>query len=149
MECESSYLLPSYKSFDQKRIGKSSIATLVMVGRDALGVVTAPLTFGGNGEYSAYVVDKPATIGEHYTMVAEFWGFLRIYDDTSLVASFSGTYVRVYRAGYYGCIIEIIDRAKLREEEYQRKLLGKNIRQTPKNTKSRNKNDKIHTASSS
>lgn len=101
--------LPSYKSFDKQHIGESDIAMLTMVGAGHNGVVALSLKFGGDESYSAYIVDKPAEIGAHYELVGSFKHWLKIYDDTSLTASFSAQRIRVWRAACYGCIIELLD----------------------------------------
>lgn len=100
----------NYKDYEEKYIGSSDISSLIMVGcRVTEGLVMEPLHFGSDGSYSAYVVDSDAEIGQHYTLVASFDHWLKIYDDQGLTYSVRGRIIRVYRAGNFGCIIKIYD----------------------------------------
>lgn len=73
------------------------------------------LRFGGDGYYEAYLVDYDAEIGEHYSEVAEFHYWLRIYDDdkkTFEIASHKP--IKVYQAGSRGTIIQVEDITELK-----------------------------------
>lgn len=66
------------------------------------------LHFGGDGNYSAYLVDDPdAEIGSHYSLVATFEKWLKIYDDEGLVFRGDAREIKVYQAGQFGCIIQL------------------------------------------
>lgn len=74
----------SYKEYEKKYIGMSDIANLILAGSSDNGLRLTALHFGMDNDYYAYIVDSDAEIGEHYTKVAEFKGWLRIYDDSFL-----------------------------------------------------------------
>ena len=99
--------MKSYKEYDREFIGDSDIAALIFVKANILD-------FGCDGRYNAYVVDENAKIGDHYTLEMEFEtssGFkawLKVYDDEGLTADYSADKIRVYRAGDFGCIIQLI-----------------------------------------
>ena len=97
--------MPNYKDFDKVDLGFSDIASLVV--RDANGVIE--IHFGEDGSYEAYECYGPdVQIGEHYKLVYEAKGWLKIYDDERLVYNgYSSKYnnCSIYRAGTYGCIL--------------------------------------------
>lgn len=67
--------------------------------------------FGADDTYSAYIVTESEDnmeIGAHYSRVASFDGWMKIYDDTGLSYKVEGREIYIYRAGTYGCIIQII-----------------------------------------
>ena len=77
--------------------------------RKGNGFVTEALTFGGDDSYDAYIVDgEGVEIGKHYTKVASFNNWLKIYDDMGLSYKVDGGEINIYRSGMYGCIIQII-----------------------------------------
>lgn len=100
----------TYRDTEKKYIGSSDIAVLILVGcKDNEGVKTDLLSFGEDGGYSAYIVKDPEIeIGSHYQKVATFNGWLRIYDDEAMTFNCSGKEINLYRAGAFGCIIQII-----------------------------------------
>lgn len=103
-----------YKDFEKKDIGVSDIALLIMVGyRKNEGLITEPLRFGGDGCYYAYIInqteDEDVKIDCHYTKVATFNNWLKIYDDSRLTYEVDAKEINIYRAGDYGCIIQIIN----------------------------------------
>lgn len=119
--------MKNYKDFGKTYIGGSDIASLILVG--CVGedgeLKFFDLHFGGDGDYRAYIVDRETAIPEHYNKVAEFTDWMRIYDDTSLVAKYDARLIEVFRAGDYGCIIkidadEITNYAREREREQER-----------------------------
>lgn len=106
---EMKLLMKTYKDFDQKYIGNSDIATLIMVGYSKdNGLITEALHLGGDDVYSAYIVTEESKIGDHYSKIATFSEWMKIYDDTGLSYKAEGKEINVYRAGMYGCIIQII-----------------------------------------
>ena len=100
----------NYKDFEETYIGSSDVATLIMVGcRGDEGLVTEPLRFGGDGSYYAYMVEgEDVQIGEHYRLVATFNHWLKIYDDEERMYFESAKEFRIYRAGDYGVILQVI-----------------------------------------
>ena len=91
--------MKSYKDYEKKYIGMSDIANLILAGSSDNGLKLAVLHFGMDNDYYAYIVDADAEIGEHYTKVAEFKSWLRIYDDSFLTQEFNANKISVYRAG--------------------------------------------------
>ena len=101
--------MKNYKEFEQESIGYSDIATLILVGCDENGLKTEQLSFGGDGRYGAYIVTEPdVEIGSHYNKVATFNHWLKIYDDEGLTYRVDAKEINIYRAGEFGCIIQII-----------------------------------------
>ena len=99
-----------YHEYHKKYIGFSDVASLVIRTLDEHSIQKLHLLqFGGDGSYSAYIVDSKAEIGEHYSLVCEGRWWMWIYSDEARVARFDGNIIRVYRAGGYGCIIQILD----------------------------------------
>ena len=99
--------MKSYKDYEKKILGTSDVSTLVLVGM-VLGVVTpVTLRFGADATYTAYVVDNDAKIGDHYSEVARFSGWMKVYDDDGCAASFNSDEIVVYRAERMGCIIRL------------------------------------------
>lgn len=100
--------MKSYKEYEKRSLGGSDMAALIMVGSSDEGVKTDLLKFGEDGGYSAYLVDGEAEIGAHYSKVATFTHWITIYDDDSCVFRSRGREINVYRAGEFGCIIQVI-----------------------------------------
>lgn len=97
---------------DCKRLyfGESDIAQLIL--RTDNGVKT--INFGEDGEYSAYFIDgENVDIPAHYACVIdEECAWLWIYDDINCTQKLNfkkDMRLRVYRAGEYGCIIQITE----------------------------------------
>ena len=101
--------MKDYHDYPKINIGYSDIAALVAVGCDENGVNSEIIKFGGDSSYHAYLVDDDAEIGNHYTKVAEFSHWLKIYDDEGLTFDKSADRFEIYTAGDYGCIIKQID----------------------------------------
>lgn len=105
----------NYKSFGKQWIGGSDAAFLTFVGSGDDGVYAQAVKFGGDGEYNAYIIyGDDVEIGAHYKRVATFGTWLKIYDDdgrTFRHHEYGATY-NVYRAGDYGCIVQIISKAQ-------------------------------------
>ena len=101
--------MKNYKDYETINIGNSDIASLVLVGfKNNIGAITDLLKFNEDGAYSAYLVDSEAKIKSHYTKVATFNTWLKIYDDFGLVQYLTGQEINIYRAGAFGCIIQIL-----------------------------------------
>ena len=100
--------MKTYKEYKRMTLGYSDIATLMLVGFKDEDIASEFLHFGSDGNYSAYVVPEDTEIPEHYKKVAEFSHWLRIYDDDSKVADFKADEIRLFRAGDFGLIIQII-----------------------------------------
>ena len=95
------------------KIGDSETGRLVMVARyNAGGSDSRPLYFGEDGSYRAYLVDWECAIPDYYKRVAEFIGpgELSVYDDHGTRRFEKGfdQYIRVYRSGSFGCIIQSV-----------------------------------------
>lgn len=101
------YKMKHYKDYDKNYIGESDIARLIL---SYPGGVQA-LNFGEDGEYYAYIIDGDTIIGDHYKKVLQASTWLEIYDDTGLIRKFKGNRINIYRAGDFGCIIQIIEAA--------------------------------------
>lgn len=100
--------MKNYKDFEKIYIGSSDIATLTVRCGDKL----ESINFGEDGAYYAYVIEEPAELGAHYKKVLTFKGcpWLWIFDDTQRVIQLydeRATEFCIYRAGDFGCIIEI------------------------------------------
>lgn len=115
----------TYKNYEQKSIGCSDIAALTLTGMrpadepgDGTGLKTCALHFGGDGSYDAYVVDDDAEIGAHYALEATFAHWLKIYDDDELVREFDADIIKVYRAGDFGCIVQLCKAEKPKAYKY-------------------------------
>lgn len=101
--------MKSYKKFGSKLIGYSDYASLLLAGpRNEEGLTSQFIHFGGDGRYFAYIVNEEAEIGEHYSLVAEFDSWMRIYDDETMVCNFDAKHIKVYRAAGFGCIIQLL-----------------------------------------
>lgn len=104
-----------YKDYKKQGIGYSDIASLIMEGVRDGELKLERLLFGGDNSYDAYIVDDEAEIPEHYSKVAEFDKWFRLYDDERRVMNVHADKINVYRAGEYGCIIQIIDNIRRKE----------------------------------
>jgi hypothetical protein len=101
--------MKNYKKCEKEDIGYSEIATLVLAGcRGEEGLKTEQLCFGADGAYYAYIADSETEIGEHYKKTATFNHWLKIYDDETLRYEVDAKEINIYRAGDFGCIIQII-----------------------------------------
>lgn len=93
----------SHHSYERVFIGNSDIASLVL--RSVPGVFE--LHFGGDGNYSAYIVDEECAIPDYYRFEWEGRNWLWIYDDEGLTMRIEHRgAIRIYRAGDFGCIIQ-------------------------------------------
>ena len=102
--------MKSYKDFEREYIGSSDCAALIIAGfQPFVGLATKVIDFGEDGDYKAYIVNGPAEIGKHYSKVAEFYSWVRIYDDEALIKQFNADQIIIYRAGMRGCIIQLIN----------------------------------------
>lgn len=102
----------TYRDFDTEIIGSSDIAALTLTGCTCSGVECKMLKFGGDDSYRAYIVDDAdAEIGEHYTLIATFHNWVKIYDDNGLSWEYikAGAAIDIWRGGCYGCIIKITE----------------------------------------
>ena len=102
--------MKTYKDFEQIYIGASDIAALILVGcYKEEGLKTQVLNFGEDSNYKAYIVtDAEAVIGNHYEKVTSFNHWLKIYDDDGKTYEVRAKEINIYRAGNFGCIIQII-----------------------------------------
>lgn len=102
----------NYKDFDQKWIGESDIATLILVGGSSEGLKVEQLHFGIDNYYDAYMVNENISIPSHYEKVAEFKYWMKIYDDNGLNETIKADNIIVYRAGEMGCVIQNYNNAE-------------------------------------
>lgn len=102
--------MKSYKDYSQDYIGSSDVAALTAIGFDGREVAAKIIKFGGDDAYMAYIVDEDAAIGDHYTEVARFKGWAKIVDDSEIQQKFYADEIVIYRAGEYGCVIQLIGR---------------------------------------
>lgn len=102
--------MKNYKEFEKCFIGASDIAALLLAGCDQEGdLVSQYVSFGEDADYDAYIVEGEAEIGSHYSLVAEFRYWMKLYDDDTLVREFRADHIKVYRAGMRGCIIQLLE----------------------------------------
>lgn len=105
--------LPSYKDFPKVSIGGSDIATLYVTSIDKnspTGLRCEALSFGEDGDYSAYFLTEKARIGDHYSLVQVHFGECNIHsqDAGEFPITVQAERICIYRAGEFGCIIEAI-----------------------------------------
>lgn len=104
-----------YKEYMPQYIGGSDIATLIVVGMQpeydhsmVYPVLTMPLPFDEDGDYSAHVIDERAELPAHYKLFASFSSWMKIYDDTGLAYEINAPEIELYRAGKRGILIRVI-----------------------------------------
>lgn len=97
--------MKNYKEYPIQSIGGSDIASLIV-----RGGCEAPqaINFAGDDAYSAYIVDENAEIGDHYKKVYECTCWISIYDDTGLKFHRYAKEIKIYRAGDFGAIVQLI-----------------------------------------
>lgn len=101
--------MKNYKEYEKQLIGGSDVAALILVGCGDNGLKTEILDFGEDGVYFAYIVEgNDVEIGDHYKKVATFNHWLKIYDDQGRTFYEYGREFNIYRAGDFGCIIQVI-----------------------------------------
>ena len=113
--------MKSYKEYERQFIGDSDIAALIFVGTTKDGLKANILNFGSDGRYNAYVVDEivKMTVQENtyltsnsFRMTEQRDIFLRESVQRRKASYCSGNMrtdkIRVYRAGDFGCIIQLI-----------------------------------------
>ena len=80
------------------QIGCSIYGELILASRVNNRLVLKALELGENNEFFAYYVKDPAyEIPDEFELIHEFNSSLRIYDDTSVAAFFSGDSVRIFK----------------------------------------------------
>lgn len=99
--------MKTYRDFEKQVIGGSDSAVLTLTGSTNGGVKSEVLHFGSDGYYTAYIVDEPCDIPSHYEKEASFKNWMKIFDDDGQTGTFEATEINVYRAGSFGCIIEL------------------------------------------
>lgn len=104
--------MKTYKDFETIYIGGSDSASLILMGIKNKRTLEF-LSFGEDGEYYAYLIHRKENeiveIGSHYKLITTFNTWLKIYDDDECTFRTEGRVINVYRAGEFGCIIEVID----------------------------------------
>ena len=103
----------SYRDYRVANIGYSDIAQLTVVVFDGEDILRTGIRFGQDGRYKAHVVDGKCEIPEEYRLVEEYWtsgdGWIWIYDDERKTFEEPiREYVKIYRCGDRGCIIQLV-----------------------------------------
>ena len=102
--------LKNHHFCEREYIGGSDYCNLILVGCSKIesGLKTYALHFWEDGDYEAYIADKETLIPPHYRLEATFNNWVKIYDDDGKTAKFEGEEINFYRAGSFGCIIQVI-----------------------------------------
>lgn len=98
--------MKNYKDFEKRFIGESDIASLTVRSVDKV----TTLNFGGDGAYRAYIVKGDAQIGAHYELVFAGEKWVRIYDDFGKSFEAYADMIKIYKAGNFGCIIQLLNK---------------------------------------
>lgn len=101
--------MKNYKEYGKVYIGSSDIAALTIVGMSDQGLTAKIIDFREDGIYTAYIIDDKGIVGDHYTKVATFNTWIKIYDDEGLKKELKvdiDKKIEIYRAGMRGCIIK-------------------------------------------
>lgn len=101
--------MKSYREYEKHSIGASDIASLTV----RTPGCAFELNFGEDGSYMAYIVDEDATIGDHYKLVKECSCWIWIYDDDGMSYKAYADKIRIYQAGGFGCIIQLIGKGDI------------------------------------
>ena len=101
--------MKTYKDFEKRPIGDSDIASLTV----RYPMKAEVLNFGSDGSYSAYIVTENAEIGEHYRLVSQGTHWAIIYDEFGKTFSCHADEIMIYRAGGFGCIIQLIGNVRI------------------------------------
>lgn len=105
--------MKNYKDYTKAYIGSSDRCFLIVLGGDLNGGIKSELLkFGGDGAYSAYIVDSDTEIPDYYTLQFTFVGYANIYNDENmnmlaLSRVLHGSKFEFYRSGNFGCIIKV------------------------------------------
>ena len=100
----------SYKDYKTVCLGGSDVASVTVTGCGKDGLKAEIIGFGADGIYDAYLVDENAEIGSHYSLETVFNTWITVYDDdgrTFHIYTKPGSEIKIYRAGDYGCIIQV------------------------------------------
>lgn len=102
--------MKNYKNYTKQYIGGSDIALLTAVGPGEEEMQSVFIRYGGDGEYSAYIVDEDAEIGDHYKKIATFNHWLKIYDDDSKTLDINADKIEIFRAAERGTVVKTTGR---------------------------------------
>jgi hypothetical protein len=93
-------------AYKEKEIsfGSSDVSRLIVDSPNQL----EHLEFGSDGAYKAYIVGEKTEIPSHYQKKLEMKNWVKIYDDSGLVASFHADKIIFYRAGEFTAIVQLI-----------------------------------------
>lgn len=100
--------MKNYQEYAKTYIGSSDYAALLTAGCRDGKLDSQYIHFGEDGIYNAYIVDSDAEIGSHYELQIEFQNWLKVYDDQGLVKTFHAKCIKIYTAGNFGCIIQLV-----------------------------------------
>ena len=101
--------MKNYREYPTVELGWSDIGGVTAVGfsHDVDGYVASKfISFGGDGDYYAWLVDKDAEISSDCTLVFECSSWLRIYDDEGRKLSLYARKFKIFVFGEYGCLIQ-------------------------------------------
>lgn len=101
--------MKTYKDFEKRPIGDSDISSLTI----RYPMKAEVLNFGSDGSYSAYIVTEDAEIGEHYRLVSQGTHWAILYDEFGKTFSCHADEIKIYRAGEFGCIIQLIGNVRI------------------------------------
>lgn len=96
----------NYKA-EKINLGTSDIASVIVYSPGTL----RELYFGEDGCYSAYITHNAKdSIPSHYTLKFTADGpWLKVYDDNEATVNLTGKRFNIFRAGEFGCVIDIED----------------------------------------
>lgn len=96
----------NHDEYPRISLGSSDIASIVLRAPEGI----CELKFGGDRTYSAYLVDAECKVPDYYRLEWTCKSWLWIYDDHTKTQELHnhGRAIRVYTAGEYGCIIQLL-----------------------------------------
>lgn len=92
----------------KKCIGRSQFATLILAGNKGNGMCLEQLRFSNKGRYHAAIVDANESISSQYEQIAEFYNWLKVYDDEGISLFLRGEKIIIYKNPVDSCIIKVV-----------------------------------------
>lgn len=90
--------MKDYKDYEKINIGSSDISALLLGGLDERSeLISKYIEFRHDGDYSAYLVDNEASIGEDFKLLFVSYHWLVIYDDVERTRQLRGRQIKVYQ----------------------------------------------------
>ena len=96
-----------YKDYNIEVLGSSDSARLKII--DSVGGISY-INFNADGGYNAYIVDENAEIGAHYKLINTYHDYIVVCDDMGISNVFKAYMIKIYRAGNFGCIVQLINK---------------------------------------